>query len=67
LGPEERGFLATAIILTGFAVQFGNLGLHTSNTYELFLPGLTMLCLSGKDWEGDKATDEEGKTCARAE
>jgi O-antigen/teichoic acid export membrane protein len=33
LGPEGRGFYAIAISLGGLGVQFGNLGLHASNTY----------------------------------
>lgn len=33
LGPEGRGILAVLMTITGIAVQFGNFGLHTSNTY----------------------------------
>ncbi len=33
LGPEGRGLYAIAISLGGLGVQFGNLGLHASNTY----------------------------------
>ena len=33
LGPEGRGFYAVAITIGAIGVQFGNLGLHTSNTY----------------------------------
>ena len=33
LGPEGRGIYAAAIVLGTIASQFGNLGMHTSNTY----------------------------------
>jgi O-antigen/teichoic acid export membrane protein len=33
LGPEGRGFYATAVTIGAIGVQFGNLGLHASNTY----------------------------------
>lgn len=33
LGPEGRGFYATAVAVGAIGVQFGNLGLHASNTY----------------------------------
>jgi O-antigen/teichoic acid export membrane protein len=33
LGPEGRGLYAVAGALTGIGVQFGNLGLHSANTY----------------------------------
>lgn len=33
LGPEGRGMLAVLTTVTGIAVQFGNFGLHSSNTY----------------------------------
>jgi len=33
LGPEGRGFYAVAITIGAIGVQFGNLGLHASNTY----------------------------------
>ncbi len=33
LGPVGRGLYAVAIAMTSIGVQFGNLGLHASNTY----------------------------------
>jgi len=33
LGPEGRGFYAVAATIAAMGVQFGNLGLHASNTY----------------------------------
>jgi len=33
LGPEGRGLYALAVIITAMGIQFGNLGLHASNTY----------------------------------
>jgi len=33
LGPEGRGLYATAVTIGAIGVQFGNLGLHSSNTY----------------------------------
>jgi O-antigen/teichoic acid export membrane protein len=33
LGPEGRGVLITLSVLTGLALQFGNLGLHSSSVY----------------------------------
>jgi O-antigen/teichoic acid export membrane protein len=33
LGPEGRGLQATVAAITALGVQFGNLGLHSSNTY----------------------------------
>ena len=33
LGPSGRGFYAAAAAVTAIGVQFGNLGLHASNTY----------------------------------
>ena len=33
LGPEGRGAYAAAMAVVGIGVQFGNLGLHASNTY----------------------------------
>jgi O-antigen/teichoic acid export membrane protein len=33
LGPVNRGIYATALAITGLGVQFGNFGLHASNTY----------------------------------
>ncbi len=33
LGPEGRGILITLSVLTGLALQFGNLGLHSSSVY----------------------------------
>lgn len=35
LGPEGKGIYAVATALTGIGVQFGNLGMHSSNTYFL--------------------------------
>lgn len=35
LGPEGRGFFFYWTTLAAFAIQFGNLGLHSSNTYLL--------------------------------
>lgn len=35
LGPEGRGLFAVAALITGLGIQFGNLGLHASNTYEV--------------------------------
>lgn len=45
LGPEGRGFYAVAAAVGAIGVQFGNLGLHASNTYYVakdrsLLPGL---------------------------
>jgi len=33
LGPVNRGMYATALTITGLGVQFGNFGLHASNTF----------------------------------
>ncbi len=33
LGPEGRGFFATAVAIGAIGVQLGNLGLHASNTW----------------------------------
>jgi O-antigen/teichoic acid export membrane protein len=33
LGPEGRGLFAAAVTIGAIGVQFGNLGLHASNTY----------------------------------
>src|SRR3972149_6606561 len=33
LGPEGRGLYAVAMAVGAIGVQFGNLGLHASNTY----------------------------------
>jgi O-antigen/teichoic acid export membrane protein len=33
LGPEGRGILVTLSVITGMALQFGNLGLHSGNVY----------------------------------
>ncbi len=33
LGPEGRGILATATLFLGLGVQFGNIGLHSTNTH----------------------------------
>lgn len=33
LGPINRGIYATALVITGLGVQFGNFGLHASNTF----------------------------------
>jgi O-antigen/teichoic acid export membrane protein len=35
LGPTGRGFYAIAITVGALGVQFGNLGLHASNTYSI--------------------------------
>jgi O-antigen/teichoic acid export membrane protein len=35
LGPEGRGSLAAATTLAAIGMQFGNLGLHASNTYYI--------------------------------
>jgi len=45
LGPEGRGLYAVAASVGALGVQFGNLGLHASNTYQVaknqrFLPAL---------------------------
>jgi O-antigen/teichoic acid export membrane protein len=45
LGPEGRGLYAVAVTIGAMGVQFGNLGLHASNTYYVardrsLLPGL---------------------------
>ena len=45
LGPEGRGRFAVAMALTGIGIQFGNLGLQSSNTYYVakdrrLLPGV---------------------------
>ncbi len=46
IGPEGRGILATIVTIAGVAEQFGNFGLHASNTYYVskerdLLPYLT--------------------------
>jgi len=46
LGPEGRGLYAVAASLGAIGVQFGNLGLHSSNIYHVsrdpkILPGLS--------------------------
>ena len=46
LGPEGRGLFAVATTISAIGVQFGNLGLHASNTYYVArdrsaLPALT--------------------------
>ncbi len=33
LGPEGRGVLMTLSVITGIALQFGNMGLHSGNVY----------------------------------
>src|SRR2546426_4225131 len=33
LGPEGRGILAIISVVTGLALQFGSLGLHSGNAY----------------------------------
>jgi O-antigen/teichoic acid export membrane protein len=33
LGPEGRGLYATAAVFLGLGIQFGNLGLHSTNIY----------------------------------
>lgn len=33
LGPDGRGILATATLFLGLGVQFGNIGLHSTNTH----------------------------------
>src|SRR5260370_22178301 len=33
LGPMGRGLFAVAVVIGAIGVQFGNLGLHASNTY----------------------------------
>src|SRR5436190_1021101 len=33
LGPQGRGYFATIAAISGIGIQFGNLGLHSSNTY----------------------------------
>lgn len=35
LGPEGRGLFAAATAISAMGVQFGNLGLHASNTYQV--------------------------------
>ena len=35
LGPEGRGMFAVAVTLAAVGVQLGNLGLHSSNTYNV--------------------------------
>jgi O-antigen/teichoic acid export membrane protein len=35
LGPEGRGVFGVAIAVCGIGVQFGNLGVHSANTYYL--------------------------------
>jgi len=35
LGPEGRGLYAVAVAIGAIGVQFGNLGLHASNTYSV--------------------------------
>lgn len=41
LGPEGRGLQATIAAVTALGIQFGNLGLHSSNTYYVSRdPGL---------------------------
>jgi len=38
-----------------------------TNNRDLFLLGLTILGLSEKDWDGEKAIDEEGTPFTREE
>ncbi|MDX1389259.1 MAG: hypothetical protein R3344_08715, partial [Acidobacteriota bacterium] len=45
LGPEGRGLFAVAGTIAAIGIQFGNLGLHSANTYSVArdrgkLPGL---------------------------
>lgn len=55
LGPEGKGILAVIAVLSGLAVQVGNLGLHASTTYYVardrrLLPqvvSLSLLCSLG--------------------
>ena len=35
LGPEGRGLYAIAVTISAFGIQFGNLGLHSSNTFQV--------------------------------
>jgi O-antigen/teichoic acid export membrane protein len=35
LGPEGRGVYAVLTVISGIAIQFGNFGLHSANTYFL--------------------------------
>lgn len=35
LGPEGKGIYTVALAIAGMAVQFGNLGIHSANTYYL--------------------------------
>jgi len=35
LGPEGRGFYAVATAVAAFGIQFGNAGLHASNSYHV--------------------------------
>lgn len=35
LGPEGKGIFTVAVAIAGLIVQFGNLGIHSANTYYL--------------------------------
>ncbi len=47
LGPEGKGVFAVATALTGMGVQFGNLGMHSSNTYFLAKNKKILPCIVG--------------------
>ncbi|MFQ5876383.1 MAG: oligosaccharide flippase family protein [Acidobacteriota bacterium] len=51
LGPEGRGLLVTLSVLTGLALQFGNLGLHSGNIYFVARePSTTPAVLGNSLW-----------------
>src|SRR5258706_15430228 len=55
LGPTGRGLYAVAVAMGAIVVQFGNLGLHLSNTYHVakdraLLPALIATTLAGLPW-----------------
>lgn len=51
LGPDGRGLLAILSVLTGLALQFGNLGLHSGNIYYVARePGRAGAVLGNAFW-----------------
>ncbi|HYG74488.1 MAG TPA: flippase [Planctomycetota bacterium] len=47
LGPEARGTFAVAMTIAGIGMQFGNFGLHASNTYFVSEDGSRLAGLTG--------------------
>jgi len=47
LGPTGRGLFAVAVAIGAIGVQFGNLGLHASNTYYVAKDGALLPALIG--------------------